>query len=216
MAFLVIQDFSSVTVKHLSLLAWCPKTEVEMYLEHKAKQMEEDYNTTLERDCWKTHPLYKERRSMLEEKCSKEGLDTRGGKHCLVRWIVKQMRLKEPEPMKEFSGNMAEIPVNAKQLSNLPLSKLKQILKFHNIPTEGTKDQLVLRVLAIHSGTKHLLFERETQDLLSFIEVISTSLIWKQKEQAVLNEQVKYRVRSSQTQEKPSFLPLVHESLLGL
>ena len=89
MAFLVIQDFSSVTVKHLSLLAWCPKTEVEMYLEHKAKQMEEDYNTTLERDCWTTHPLHKERRSMLEEKCSKEGLDTRGGKHCLVRWIVK-------------------------------------------------------------------------------------------------------------------------------
>lgn len=42
------------------------------------------------------------------------------------------------------------------------------------------------------------------QNLLRLIEVISTSLIWKQKEPAILNEQVKYRVRSFQTQDKPS------------
>ena len=63
-----------------------------------------------------------------------------------------------------------------------------QIFKAFSIPTKGTKDQLVLRVLAVRTGTRHLLFERETRDLLSLLDLISSSLIWKEKEQAFFND----------------------------
>ena len=58
-----------------------------------------------------------------------------------------------------------------KDIFKQPISTLKQVLHFHNIPTIGTKDQLVLRVLAIRMGTEHLLFARELTSLEDLIGV---------------------------------------------
>lgn len=72
---------------------------------------------------------------------------------------------EEPDLIKEFSQNMVEIPVNPKETLDLQTN----FLKFYNITTEGTKGQFLLQVLTTRSRTKHQLFERAIQDLLSLI-----------------------------------------------
>ena len=55
----------------------------------------------------------------------------------------------------------------------VPISTHKQVLHYYNMPRIGTKDQLVLRVLAIRTGKKQLLFARELmslQDLIGIVE----------------------------------------------
>lgn len=204
LAFLAIEEVSNVILKHLSLLTWCPVAEVQSYLQNKRAEMEEDYNNAQEREKWKSHPLYKEKRILLEKQCSDEGLDTRGMKHVLVRRIVQKKRLKEPDPINEFKGDMLEIPVSAREIAKLPLAKMKQMLKFYDVPTVRTKDQLVLRLVAVRAGTKHLLFQNEKEALLSLVDVISSSLIWKEKEQAIITDEIKYRTRTFKTQENAS------------
>lgn len=164
--------------------------------------MDDDFNNTLEKERWKYHPLYNDRRSILEEKLSKEGLDSRGAKHTLVRRLVKKRGMNELEMICDFSGDISEMPVHAREIRKLPPAKLKQILKFFNVPTEGTKDQLILRVLVVHSGTRHLLFGKEADELISLVDLIMNSLIWKQKEQAIMSDSIKYRERAFQTLEK--------------
>ena len=55
----------------------------------------------------------------------------------------------------------------------VPISTHKQVLHYYNMPRIGTKDQLVLHVLAIRTGKKQLLFARELmslQDLIGIVE----------------------------------------------
>ena len=107
--------------------------------------------------------------------------------------------MNKQEMISDLSRDISEIPVHMREIGKLPPAKLKQILKFFDVPTEGTKDQLILRVLAVHSGTRHLLFEKEVDELISLVDLIMNSLIWKQKEQAIMSDGIKYRERAFQT-----------------
>ena len=84
-----------------------------------------------------------------------------------------------------------------KDIFKQPISTLKQVLHFHNIPTIGTKDQLVLRVLAIRMGTEHLLFARELTSLEDLIGVAERA-IREQIKAFVMEDKVLYREREYQ------------------
>ena len=76
-----------------------------------------------------------------------------------------------PTDLDMYSGDMSEIPTTISEIKKLPIFKLKQFLHFNNIPWEGTKGQLVLRVLALRTGSKNLPFQRERDGILDTIDL---------------------------------------------
>ena len=89
------------------------------------------------------------------------------------------------------------------EIQKFTVGRLKAILHFHNIPTEGSKDQLVLRVLAVQTGTTHLLFERELKALEDLINV-SKIIVGEEIKVHAIVDRVVYRERSFQRDTAPS------------
>ena len=138
-----------------------PLEDIEKFLRKKADDMEKDILDSAEKQLWRQHPLYKENRETLEAKCKEKGAQCSGAKHLLVKQLAS-LDSSSPSPVLDmYSGDISTIPTAAKEIQKLPVGRLKAILHFHNTPTEGSKDHLVLRVLAVRTGTTHLLFERE-------------------------------------------------------
>lgn len=81
--------------------------------------------------------------------------------------------------------------------------KLKQYLHHYNIPWSGSKDQLALRVLALRTGTMHILCQRERDGLLQMIDV-AEHVISAQKELKILSNEFVTRQRAFFTPEGSS------------
>lgn len=165
--------------------------------------MESEYVDCIERQHWRQHPLYKEKRETLEEKCKKKGVKISGGKHLLVKRLATADSSRSLPALDMYSRDISEIPCSTKEITKLPVSRLKQILRFYNIPTQGSKDQLVLWVLAVRTGTTHLLFRRELQALTDLIEAAKLAVREEVKACALANEVV-YHKRTFQRATKPS------------
>ena len=195
LVFLSLRNLLSYLMSSVSLLCWCPIEEVKKSLTKKAEDMEHDYVDCIEQQRWRQHPFYKEKRETLEEKCKKKGVDFSGGKHLLVKRLASSDSLSSPPTLDEYSGDIAAIPCSTKELTKLPVSNLKQILHFHNIPTLGNKDQLVLRVLAVRTGTTHLLFQRELQALEDLTEAAKMA-VREEIKACALTSKVVYRERA--------------------
>ena len=144
-----------------------------------------------------TIPCLPQKRENLEAKCKQHGLDCSGGKHELVKRLASKQSSSPPAKLDQYSGDISAIPLTAKEIFKLPISTLKQVLYYYNLPTIGTKDQLVLRVLAIRTGTKHLLFARELTSLEELIEV-AERVIREQIKAYALEDKVVYREREYQ------------------
>ena len=194
--FLCISCLPSRILTTVGLLTWCPEQIVEKYLRKKADEMEASYNDCLERERRRQHPLFAEKRESLEAKCKQHGLDYIGSKHELVKRLACKQSSSPPPQLDQYSGDISSIPLTAKEILKQPISTLKQVLHFHNIPTIGTKDQLVLRVLAIRTGTKHLLFARELTALEDLIGVAER--VREQIKAFVIEDKVIYREREYQ------------------
>ena len=78
--------------------------------------------------------------------------------------------------------------------------KLKEFLHSYYIPWSRNIDQLALRVLALRTGTTHLLFQRERDDVMQLIDV-AKQLISAQKEIKILNNEFVIRQRAFSTPE---------------
>ena len=201
--FLCIPCLPSCILTTVGLLTWCPEEVVEKYLRKKADDMEASYNGCLERERWRQHPLFAEKRESLEAKCKQHGLDYNGTKHELVKRLACRQSSSPPPKLDQYSGDISAIALTAKEIFKLPISTLKQILYFYNIPTIGTKDQMVLHVLAIRTGTQHLLFTRELTSLEDLIGVAEW-VIREQIKAFALEDKVLYREREYQGGTKPA------------
>lgn len=199
--FLGIPSISTRIVTSVSLLTWCPVEAVQKSLSKKSDEMEEKYHDCLERQRWRQHPLFAEKRETLETKCKKSGLDCSGGKHLLVKRLASKESSSLPPAIEEYTGDISSIPCTAKEISKLPVSTLKQVLYFHNIPTQGRKDQLALRVMAIRTGTKHLLFSRELSAMEDLIGAAKLAIAEQIKDNA-MKDKVIYREREFQRETK--------------
>ena len=195
--FLCIPSLPSHVLTSVSLLTWCPLDVVQKFLSKRTEEIEESYNNCLERQRWRQHPLFAEKKEILETKCKKNGLEHSGGKHLLVKRLVSQDPSSQPPAIDEYSSDISSIPCTAKEISKLPVSTLKQVLHFHNIPTQGSKEQLTLRVMAVRTGTTHLLFSRELSALKNVIEAAKLA-ITEQIKNLALNDKVIYREREYQ------------------
>ena len=135
--------------------------------------------------------------------CNEKGVQCSGAKHLLIKQLAS-LDSSSPSPVcEEYSGDISIIPTAAKEIQKLPVGCLKAILHFHNIPTEGSKDQLVLRVLAIRTKTTHLLFERELKALEDLIKV-SKIIIGEEVKAHTIVDRVVYREQSFQRDKTPS------------
>ena len=171
LVFFSLPSLSSYGMQSISMLCWCPLEDVEKYLRKKADDMEKDFLDSVEKQLWRQHPLYKQSRETLEAKSKEKGLQCNGAKHLLVKRLASVDPSSPSAVLEEYSGDISTISTAAKEIQKLTVGRLKAILHFHNVPTEGSKDQLVLWVLAVRTGTTHLLFERELRALEDLINV---------------------------------------------
>ena len=95
---------------------------------------------------------------------------------------------------------MSVIPTQLKEICKLPAFKLKQYLHYYNISWTGSKEQLALRVLALRTGTTHVLFQRERDGLLEAIDNAEQALT-AQREVKILGSEFLTRQRAFSTPE---------------
>lgn len=179
MAYLSEPFISDSYIKEFSRLCWCPENEIRRYLQNKETEAETDYAETMHRAKWQQHKLYNNSKESLENMCRENNLNSNGTKNRLVENLVDKLGLERPLELQKYLGNLADVPSNIAEIKKLPVYKLKQFLRFHNIQWTGSKDQLALRVLALRTGTTNLLFRRERQGLLDAIQ-IAKKLIFSQ------------------------------------
>ncbi|KAJ7386200.1 hypothetical protein OS493_010593 [Desmophyllum pertusum] len=201
--FLCLRNLPPYAMRSIGVLCWCPIEEVQKSLKKKAEDMERDFNNSIEQQRWRQHPLYKEKREALEAKCKKKGVEYNGAKHLLVKRLVSVGSRSSPPLLEEYSGDITTIPCTAEEITKLPLCSLKQVLHFHSIPTQGNKDQLVLRVLAVRTGTTHLLFGRELEALEEIIKASKLAIGEQIKQNAIVGKLV-YREHTFQRDTMPS------------
>ena len=195
--FLSLPCLPPRTLTTVGLLTWCPGDVVDKCLRRKQDEMEASYNDCLERERWRQHPLFAEKGETLEARCKQHGLDCSGGKHNLVKRLSCEQLSSPPPTLDQYSGDISSILPTAKDIFKLPVSTLKQVLHYYNVPTVGTKDQLMLHALAIRTGTKHLLFARELT-LLEDLIAVAEPVIREQINSLALEDKVLYRVREYQ------------------
>jgi hypothetical protein len=202
MAYVADPYKSELFIKGMSLLCWCPVSDIEEYFKNKAKEAEEDYLEAMHRAKWKTHSLYVNSKETLEKMCLANKLDEHGTKNRLVEKLSNKLSLEKPVELERYFGEMSKIPSTISQIKKLPVFKLKQILHYHNIHWTGSKDLLILRVLALRTGSKHLLFQRERDGLLDTID-IAKKLIYAQIAIHVMEKEFIVTKREFSTPENP-------------
>lgn len=66
--FPIFTMFAPYMLATVGLLTWCPDEVVEKYLTKKEDERKANYNDCLERERWRQHPLFAEKRESLEAK----------------------------------------------------------------------------------------------------------------------------------------------------
>ena len=114
----------------------------------------------------------------VQTKRKEKGVQCSGAKHLLIKRLAS-LDSSSPSPVREeYSGDISTIPTAAKEIQKLPVGRLKAILHFHNIPTEGSKDQLVLRVLANRTGEREL---KALEDLINVSKIIVDRVVYRER-----------------------------------
>ena len=202
--FLRIPSLPSHVLTSVSFLTWCPLYVVQKFLTKRTEEIEESYNDCLERQRWRQYPLFAEKKEILEAKYKENGLQCSGGKHLLIKRLVSRDPSSQPLTIDEYSGDIS-IACTSKEISKLPVSNniitLKQVLHFHNIPTQDSKEQLTLPVMAVGTRTTHLLFSGELSALENVIEAAKLAITEQMKNLAI-NDQVIYQEREYQRETK--------------
>ncbi|KAJ7394611.1 hypothetical protein OS493_000429 [Desmophyllum pertusum] len=198
--YLVHPYISEALYKELALLTWCSEDEVKTYLCNKKEDALKELESSLHLARWRNHDLFSKSKTALEEMCRKHNLDNEDSKSRLVEKLCKKLELEEPAEVEGFDGDLSAIPTQLQEISKLPVFKLKQFLHYHNIPWSGSKDQLALRVLALRTGTMHILFQRERGRVLDMID-LAEQLISAQKEVKILKDEFVVRQRAFSTPE---------------
>lgn len=197
---LVHPHMSKTFYKDLALLTWCTEEEVKNYLGRKQEDSLKELESSLHLAWWRNHDLFTKSKTALEEMCKKNNLGSNDSKSKLVEKLSKKLQLNEPDEIEEFDGDLSKIPTQLQEISKLPVYKLKQYLHHYNIPWSGSKDQLALRVLALRTGTTHVLFQRERDGLLEITDV-AKHVICAQKELKILKNEFVTRERAFFTPE---------------
>ena len=73
-------------------------------------------------------------------------------KHHLVELIATKRDETPPPNPTLYKGQLGNVPLTVSTLAKLSVSKLRAILHYHGFMPIGTKDELILSVLALRKG----------------------------------------------------------------
>lgn len=166
---------SPENLKAIAFIAWVSVEETAQYFDNARKQLMEQKVDDLKRETWKLHPLYKESRAALLNKCTEANLTSSGKKYDLVqRTVENQGKADERKLLTEadlYDGKLSTIPNSTAGLLKLSVAHLRAILRRHNILEVGTKDELIARVGLLKAGHPEAAFSRERLCILHYITV---------------------------------------------
>ena len=164
---------SDDVMESIAFLAWISTTEAKEYFANAKNKLIDQKEEDIKRESWKRHPLYKESKGNLVNKCLEAGLSSFGNKHELVRRIVEHTdagtshkRLKEGDL---YDGNLSSVPSSIGGLMKFPVAYLRAILRSHNVLEVGTKEELITRVGLLKAGYPEAAFSRERLCVLNMI-----------------------------------------------
>ena len=166
---------SAESLKGIAFLAWVSVEETAEYFENARKQIWEQKQEDLKRETWKLHPLYKESRATLLNKCNEASLISSGKNRDLVQRIVEnQGKADEWNLLTEadlYDGKASSIPNSMAGLMKLSVAHLRAMLRHHNILEVGTKEELIARVGLLKANHPEATFSRERLCILHFVTV---------------------------------------------
>ena len=204
MAFKVIPHLTQELSFLLSILAWCPASDVEAYFSKMSKKMQKDLDDEIRKDRWRGHELYAKSKSELITMCLKNGLDSQGSKQQLAEKLSKHLNIESPPERREYEGDLSAVPDSVQNIHRLPVAQIKEILKYHQVSIIGSKDELVLRLLALRVGSRQVIFQREIAGLLDLINIIK-DLIFCQKSLSACGVEMSCKVRRYSRLSSPKF-----------
>ena len=171
----VVEHPSDDIVRQLSLLSWTTPQEVQDYHNKIHAQVDNQIKAQLERERWKSHHLYKtQTKPQLESQSRSLKIPATSAllKHQLVDLICQQQGETPPEPVKcLYSGDLSSVPLTTASIHNFTIPKLRSILKHHNVPPFGEKDQLVIKVFLLRQGKTVAMTSREEGQLKDLIQL---------------------------------------------
>ena len=157
LCFNVMHDPPEDILKQISFLAWIPLREVKEYKIKLEEQLKAQVQLEQQRLQWKQAPIYRDNtKQILEGMCRQEGIPATPtmSKHQLCSLILQKRGQSEPplvlQPL--YSGRLSSISNSPSTISQITVAKLKTILRAHNLPYLGGKDELVLRVFMLKQG----------------------------------------------------------------
>ena len=159
----------------IAILAWIKPAEVKEYLEKKESDMMRCLDNDVQRDTWKSHPLYSSNtKSKLEEMCKVQHIPIPSGystKHNLVKLLAEKMKDPTSKTSILYSGNLAKVPSTTTGLGKLTVGQLRAILHFHGFPFTGIKEELILLVYLLKTKQTSAMFAREARQLKDLIKL---------------------------------------------
>lgn len=178
----LVLELSDELVQQLSLLSWVTPFEVREYFTNLKDRYEQQLKCEMEKERWKSHSLYRNKtKTELERMCRKLRIPVTSAllKHQLVSLIALKNGEQLPDDSyASYSGKLDEIPTSTSKISNsLTLPFLRSILKFHNLPVSGTKDQLVMRMYLLRHNKTAAVTTREEKQMLDLISLIYKAIL---------------------------------------
>lgn len=144
-----------------------------------------------QRDKWCNHPYYQKKvKSELMALCKQNGLSMLGAKHELVERLVLAEGGKEPQVHFFYNGDVKSLPSTTSSLGELTSGQLRSILRKHDLPTCGVKEELVIRILLLKFNKLSLCFHREKNALLDLVGM-AKNVMYNEKRYDVVHEVTK-------------------------
>ncbi|CAB3985475.1 Hypothetical predicted protein, partial [Paramuricea clavata] len=166
--------------------------------------VDKSYKNDKEREYWRHQDLYKTKdKALLIRQCKEFKISSEGKKHQIVQRLVETLKLPLPPPLEIYDGDINSLPSSITELSQMPIFKLREILRYHNVLDCDTKDELAIRVGMVISGTASLAFKREVFAIKNLVTA-TRSLIQRQKRMYILDPKIISKQRMFTTPSSPT------------
>lgn len=188
----------------IASLTWTTENDVQRFFKEFHEKNEQSFLDDKERAYWNHHELYREKdKAELQGLCRQKGLSAEGKKHDCVKRLVDKMNLTHPLPLDVYDGNLQLLPDSVTEICKLPVYRLREILRYHNILDCGTKDELTLRIGMLKAGRSYLAFHKELEAIKNLV-IATRSILTSQKELYICDPTVIHKRRKFATPSRAS------------
>ena len=179
----VIPEPKDSLIQQFSLLSWTSPGEVRQCIKKVQDKIEGQIESEIERERWKTNTLYRTKTEpQLEVLCKnlKIPVTPALAKHQLTRLILEKQGKPLPPltPCTLHNGYLRAVPATSTAINHMTIANLRTILKHHNLPIVGTKEQLlVMRVFLLRHDRTSAVYAREEGQIKDLVDRFWRELI---------------------------------------